>query len=162
MKKDTSIKKVKKLSKEEEERLLILSKADEVKGEQLVIMPDGLKTENELKKFALGAVDNPERKYELYYKGIMKLLRKFLPKGASNRKARAYIYEEKNTLLTRGKRINDQGIRGGDSRMAYITDIEELLNIITAWIVSKGTMVELFNTLRDLNISKGHGSPKNN
>lgn len=160
MGKDISKKIVRKVSKDDEEKFLILSKADEVKGEQLVITDVGIKTVNELKKFALGAEDNPERKYELYYKGIMKLLRKFLPKGKNNYKARKYIYEEKNTFLTRGKRIGINGIRGGDSRMAYIPDIEELLNIISDWIVSNGTMVELFSLIRDSNISKGYGTAK--
>jgi hypothetical protein len=161
MKKKTSNKKSEKISKEEQEKLVILAKTDSIKGEQLVILPEGIKTEIELKKFVLGDIDNPERKYELYYKGIMKLLRKFLPKGKNNRKARAFVYEEKNTLLTRGKRLNEKGIRGADSRMAYVSDVEELLNIITAWVVAKGTMVELFTIIRDLNVSKGYGSPIN-
>ena len=160
MKKITLSENDSKVKQEEEEKLQILAKADDVKGEQLVITDNGIKTENELKKFALGAIDNPERKYDLYYKGIMKLLRKFLPGGKFYQKARNFIYEEKNTFLTRGKRIGINGIRGGDSRMAYISDIEELLNIITAWIVSKGTMVALYNTIRDNNISKGYGTGK--
>ncbi len=160
MKKVISDENVKKVRLEEEEKLLILAKADDVKGEQLVITATGIKTENELKQFALGAVDNPDRKFELYYKGIMKLLRKFLPTGKPNRKARAFIYEEKNTFLTRGKRIGVNGIRGGDSRMAYISDIQELLDVITEWIVSHGTMVELYNSIRELNVSKGYGTGK--
>jgi hypothetical protein len=143
------------------ERQQILSKADEIKGEQLILLPDGVKTEKELKSFALGSIDNPDRKYELYYSGIMRLLRKNLPKGPSNRKAREFIYEEKNALLTRGKRKGKSGIRFGDSRMAYLSDVEELLDIIISWVVSNGTMVQLFNTLRDLNISKGYGASKN-
>ena len=71
--------------------------------------------------------------------------------------ARDFIYEEKNTFLTRGKRKKLDGTRGGDSRMGYISDQEELLNIIIAWIVSNGTMVELFNTLHDLNVAKNYG-----
>lgn len=160
MKKETIERSVKKVSENEEERLSILAKADEVKGEQLVLTNDGIKSENELKKFALGSVDDPERKYELYYKGIMRLLRKYLPKGKKNQKARAFIYEEKNTLLTRGHRINVAGFRGADSRMAYIQEIEDALNIITQWIVSKGTTLELYNTMRDLNEAKGYGTPK--
>lgn len=163
MKKNKSKKSKKALSVEEKielEKLAILTKTDETKGEQLVLTESGLETQNEIKKFALGNIDNPEQKYDIYYKGVMKLLRKYLPKGNENKKARKYIYEEKNTLLTRGKRINEKGIRGADSRMAYIADIEILLNIITKWIVSKGTMVELFNNLRDLNVSKGYGNPK--
>lgn len=157
MKKNTGTEKKKKLSKSEEEKLMLLAKADEVKGEQLVILPEGLSTENELKKFALGDIDDPEKKFDFYYKGIMKLMRKFLPKGKENEKARKLIYEEKNTFLTRGKRINEAGIRGADSRMAYISDIEEMLNIIAEWVASQGTMVELFNKLHELNIEKGYG-----
>ena len=89
----------------------------------------------------------------------MKLLRAYLPKGKINKEARDYIYEEKNTFLTRGHRINQYGIRGADSRMAYIEEHEELLNVITKWIISRGTMVDLFNTLRDLNREKGYADP---
>lgn len=141
----------------DEEKLLILAKTDEIKGEQLSIIREGLKTDLELKKFALGIDDNPDKKHELYYKGIMKLLRKHLKKGKENRAARKFIYEEKNTYLTRGKRIKPDGTRGGDSRMAYISEHEEMLNIIINWVVTNGTIVELFNTLHDLNISKGYG-----
>lgn len=157
MDKNISTEKKKKVSKAEAERLMLLAKADEVKGEQLIVLPEGLSTENELKKFALGDIDDPEKKYDFYYKGIMKLMKKFLPKGKENAKARKLIYEEKNTFLTRGKRISRAGIRGADSRMAYISDIEEMLNIIAAWVASQGTMVELFNTIHDLNIEKGYG-----
>lgn len=145
---------------EDKERSLILSKADKIKGEQLIIVPDGVKMEDELKRFALGNVDNPDKKYELLYKGIMKLLKAYLPKGAKNKSARDFIYEEKNTFLTRGHRINSSGIRGADSRMAYIQEHEELLNVITKWIISRGTMIELFTTLRELNRSKGYADPQ--
>jgi hypothetical protein len=150
-----------KLKAEEQEKLMMLAKADEVKGEQLVISVDGtIQTEEELKKFALAGIDDPEKKYDLYYKGVMRLLRKHLPKGQSNKKARDYTYEEKNTYLTRGHRKNEQGIRGADSRMTYITDAEEFLDIIVKWVFEKGTMVDLFTKLRDLNVSKGYGAPK--
>lgn len=150
---------VKKISTAEEEKMLMLTKADQIKGEQLILVPDGVRLEDEIKKFAFGNIDNPEKKYELLYKGVMKLLRAYLPKGKANKTARSYVYEEKNTFLTRGKRINQYGIRGADSRQAYVSDIEELLDIITKWIVSRGTTVELFNALRELNISKGYGDP---
>lgn len=146
------------ISKEEAERMLILTKADNVKGEQLTVGVEGVQTESEIKKFAIGNIDDPEKKYELYYKGITKLLRKYLPKGKLNKKARDFIYEEKNTFLTRGKRKNEKGIRGADSRMAYINDVEEMLDIITSWVVSNGAMIELYTKLRDLNVSKGYGT----
>lgn len=108
-----------KISEQEEiERMMLLSKADEVVGEQLTIDTDGLlQTEDELKKFALGEIDDPEKKFDIYYNGISKLLLKHLPEGKGYKKARDYIYEEKNTYLTRGHRINEKGIRGADSRM---------------------------------------------
>jgi hypothetical protein len=160
MKEDKSIKKSKKVSREEEEKKLILAKADEVQGEQLVLIPEGVKTEKELTKFTLQAIDNPEQKYSIYYMGLMKLLRNHLPKGVEYKEARKFIYEEKNTFLTRGKRIKANGLRGADSRMAYITEMEEFLSIVTSWIISKGTMLELFTNLRDINIEKGYGGPK--
>jgi hypothetical protein len=148
-------------SKDEEEKLKILAKADEVKGEQLMLTDEGeFISKKELKEFALGNIENPEKKYDVYYKGIQKLLLKHLPKGPKNKKARNYIYEEKNTYLTRGKRISDAGIRGADGRMGYISDAEEVLKIVMDWIISNGTMIDLFNKFRDINEKKGYGTPK--
>lgn len=150
-----------KISEQEEiERMMLLSKADEVVGEQLTIDTDGLlQTEDELKKFALGEIDDPERKFDIYYNGISKLLLKHLPEGKGYKKARDYIYEEKNTYLTRGHRINEKGIRGADSRMGHIEDAEKILELITTWIIQKGSMVDLYTKIRDLNIKLGYGKP---
>jgi len=143
---------------DEQEKLDILARAGQVKGEQLFISSEGtIERQNELRQFALGAIEDPEKKYDVYYKGIQKLLKAYLPKGKQNKTARNYIYEEKNTYLTRGKRINRAGIRGADGRMGYTVDAEEMLKIIMDWIVANGTMVELYNELRDLNLSKGYG-----
>lgn len=160
-KKHNKKKELEKLSEQEKlERMMLISKADEVVGEQLIIDTEGiLQTENELKKFALGDIDDPERKYDIYYKGISKLLLKHLPEGKSYKKARDYIYEEKNTYLTRGHRIDEKGIRGADSRMGHIEDAEKILELITNWILKKGSMVDLYSTLRDLNVKLGYGKP---
>lgn len=83
-------------------------------------------------------------------------MKKHLPKGEEYKVARDYIYEEKNTFLTRGHRKNEKGIRGADGRMAYISDINELINIITTWISNRGTMFDLYTQLRNLNRSKGY------
>ena len=96
----------------------------------------------------------------LYYNVVNRLLRKYLPKGDTYKDARDLIYEEKNTFLTRGHRKDAQGIRGADGRMSYISDINELVNIITEWISNKGTMFDLYTQIRDLNISKGYGAPQ--
>lgn len=51
----------KKKKSNDEEKLLILAQTDQVKGEQLLVMPEGLVTEYELKNFALGLDDDPEK-----------------------------------------------------------------------------------------------------
>jgi len=152
-------KKTAKEQADEQEKLDILSRANQVKGEQLFVTAEGtVERENELRRFALGSIEDPEKKYDVYYKGIQKLLKSYLPKGKQNKPARDYIYEEKNTYLTRGKRINRAGIRGADGRMGYTVDAEEMLKIIMDWIMSNGTMVDLYNNLRELNVSKGYGT----
>ncbi|QXU43475.1 hypothetical protein [Pedobacter sp. D749] len=145
----------------EEEKLRILAKTDETKGEQLVFTPEGkTSAEPEIKNLGIQGIENPEQKFDLYYKGIQRLLIANLPKGKQHKKSRDYIYEEKNTFLTRGKRINEKGIRGGDGRMGYISDAEEMLEIVMDWIMQNGSMVELYNTLRDLNVRMGYGTPR--
>lgn len=144
---------------DEQEKLRILAQSDQVKGEQLTITPAGdMSREREILQSALGNIEDPEKKFDLYYKGINRLLRTHLPKGKKNKPARDFIYEEKNTYLTRGKRIKKDGTRGGDGRMSYISDADEMLQIVMDWIMENGTMVDLFNRLRDLNVSKGYGT----
>ena len=148
------------LQKEQEqeaERASILMKADEIKEETFDFDMDGqIELKSELADMMLEQIDDPEAKYELYYNVVNRLLRKHLPKGEKYKPARDFIYEEKNTFLTRGHRKNEQGIRGADGRMAYINDINDLINIITKWISNKGTMYDLYSQLRDLNKSKGY------
>ncbi len=145
----------------DDEKMLIVSKADEIKGEQLSILPDGnIKIDNELQSLLDDKlfVDDPEKKFGIYYRGIEKLLRKHLQKGPQFAKARSFIREEKNVYLTRGKRLNEKGFRGADSRMTYIEDGQEILKIITNWVIKNGTMVELYTQLRDLNVKMGYGT----
>ena len=156
--KDEAKKTAKQLA-EEQEKMEILARAGKVKGEQLLVGATGeIERENELRQFALGTIEDPEKKFDVYYKGIGRLLLAHLPKGPQNKTAREFIYEEKNTYLTRGKRIKKDGTRGADGRMGYIADAEEMLKIIMDWIMSNGTMVDLYNKLRDLNVSKGYGT----
>lgn len=144
---------------QEAERAAILMKADEVKEEVLDFGIDGqIEFKNEVADLMLEQIDDPDEKYSLYYNVATRLLLKHLPKGDAFKDARNLIYEEKNTFLTRGHRKNKSGIRGADSRMSYIPDIVELVNIITEWITCRGTMFELYLKLRDLNESKGYGT----
>jgi len=156
---DKELSKTERLKALEQEKLRILAETDAVKGEQLFITLAGnLERQNELRQFALGNIEDPERKYEVYYNGIQKLLLTHLPKGSKHKTARNYIQEEKNTYLTRGKRINRAGKRGADGRMGHVADADDLMKVVMDWIIANGTMVELFNTLRELNISKGYGT----
>lgn len=141
----------------EQERLEILMKADQVKGQQLTIDATGeFYSEDELKKLVLGGVQDPEKMYETYYKGISKLLKQNLPLGNDFKPARDLIYEEKNCFLTRGHRIGDDGIRGADSRMGYVEDAEIILGVVISWVVGKGTPFDLFTILRDLNNGRSY------
>jgi hypothetical protein len=144
----------------EQERLEILMKADNVKGQQLSIDNTGqLFTEDEIKSFILEGVHDPSKMYEVYYKGIDKLLRDHLPKGSEFQHARDLIYEEKNCFLTRGHRKNEKGIRGADSRMGHIEDADIILNVVIDSVVNGRGAFEIYCTIRDLNVARGYGIP---
>lgn len=156
---EEELEKLQKARKQEAERAEILMKADETKEESFDFDMNGqVELKNELADMMLEQIDDPEAKYSLYYNVVNRLLKKHLPKGEENKAARDFIYEEKNTFLTRGHRKNDKGIRGADGRMGYIPDMNELINVITNWITNKGTMFDLYIQLRNLNISKGYGA----
>ncbi|MDN3588044.1 hypothetical protein QWY86_15280 [Pedobacter aquatilis] len=161
MAKNNKAKKISQTDKEKElEKLGILASTENVKGEQLFLNENGnFEKAQELKEMLQGNTEDPEKKFDIYYKGIQKILISNLPKGKENKLARNYIYEEKNTYLTRGKRKNKFGIRGADGRMGYISDAEEMLQLIMDWIFTNGTMVDLYNKLREINILKGYGKP---
>lgn len=147
------------LSKEEKERLELLQKADEVasKGQQLKIDVSGeVVSENELNELIFKDTDNPEEKYKLYYDGISKLLKQNLPSGKTFEKARQIIFDEKNIYLTRGKKKDSNGVRGADSRMGYLSDLEELMKATIKWVVAKGTMTDLYEVYWNLNEEKGY------
>ena len=144
---------------QEREREAILMKADETKEQTFDFSVDGqLELKSEIADMVLEEIDDPEAKYALYYKVINRLILKHLPKGQDAEEARKLIYEEKNTFLTRGHRVGENGIRGADGRMAYTDDMHEFVNIITEWITTKGTVYGLYIKLRDLNVSKGYGT----
>jgi hypothetical protein len=153
------------IDEDEQERMLILAQADQVKGMQLVLSENGeFSSEPELRAYALSeGPRDPERMYELYYKGIERLLRRFLPsgKGAAARKACEIVREEKSVYLTRGHRLDEKGIRGADSRMGHPEDAEDMLNLIIDWAITSGNTADLYMRLRDLNIRMGYGTPPN-
>lgn len=146
------------LSKEELERLEILQQAEQVKGEQLSINLDSeLVVENEAERLIGQKIDDPVEKFQLYYKGLNKLLRDSLPKGKENEEARRIIYDEKNVLINRGAIKDERGIRGSDGRMAYIEDLEEAIRIVAEWITTKGSYYDLYRAFWDKNEQLGYG-----
>lgn len=133
------------LSKEDLERLEILQKSEEVKGEQLFINYNSeLIIENEAEKLLDQKIDDPVQKFQLYYHGLTKLLKDNLPKGKEFEDVRRIVYDEKNILINRGAKKDEKGIRGRDGRMAYIEDLEEAIKIVAKWKSRKGTPAELF------------------
>jgi hypothetical protein len=98
----------------------------------------------------IGNNQSPEKAYELYYKAIYTILRmnlRDLPKAQ-----RDMIYDQKNIFLTRGKIKDERGIRGGDSRQAYLDDMQVALEIVLDWVNEGANPVNLYNTFRDKNI----------
>jgi hypothetical protein len=151
-------KKKRELSKEDIERLEILQKADEVKGEQLSINIDSeLTIENQAVKLLGQTIDDPVEKFQLYYHGLTKLLKDNLPKGKENEQVRRIVYDEKNVLINRGAKKDDKGIRGSDGRMAYIEDLEFAIQIVADWISKKGSPSELYMSFWDKNEELEYG-----
>lgn len=151
-------KKKRELSKEDIERLEILQKADEVKGEQLSINIDSeLTVENQAVKLLGQTIDDPVEKFQLYYHGLTKLLKDNLPKGKENEQVRRIVYDEKNVLINRGAKKDEKGIRGSDGRMAYIEDLEFAIQIVADWISKKGSPSELYMAFWDKNEELEYG-----
>ena len=132
----------------------IMLRADESPTSSLFIGEEGdLETLDEMKAIITGDVDDPETKYELYYHGIDKVLRKELPKGSKYKEMRSELREELNTFLANGKRkIN--GRRGADCRMGKLPLMEEAFEIVFQWRASGANPVELYNTFRSINLKK--------
>ncbi|RZJ41029.1 MAG: hypothetical protein EOO19_14865, partial [Chryseobacterium sp.] len=106
MENNKDIKKQEQLSEADIERMELLQKANEKVGRQLSIgAEDGSLHEiDELKELIGKEFENPEEKYNVYYRGIRKLLMDYLPKGADFKEVRDIIYDEKNIFLNLGKR----------------------------------------------------------
>ena len=140
----------------------LLQKAEEKVGHQLVIGNAGdLQTHDEIKHFALGNLpDDPDKKHDVYYKGIEKLLRRYLPTGDLYKEVRDAIREEKNIFLTRGKKLDKTGRRGGDSRFAPLSEMEDVMNLIANWATNNGNYMDLYNLFYEKNKTLGYHSQK--
>lgn len=105
---------------------------------------------------------NPQVSYKLFY-AIQGLMKQFLPRGEQYKGLRDYAYELKNILLTQGKNKNEKGIRGADSRQAYIAaELKVMYDLITDWVKNGAMAAYLIEKLQALNEERGYyyeGSP---
>lgn len=153
-------KKEQELSEADLERLELLQRAHEKKGKQLTISGDSgtLEEIDELKELVGKQLESPEEKYNIYYKGIRKLLIGHLPKGEDYKQMREIIYDEKNIFLNLGKRKSDKkGIRGSDGRMTYQPVMNEILDVVIRWVGSSQNPFHLYKEFYLLN--ERHGYP---
>lgn len=157
---EEEVKKQQAEKRKEDEIHFILEKTDEndAKEESLNFDEENkITVKNQVKEMAHQAIiDNPDKKYETYYGAIRKIFRKYLPKGDKCKKARHIIYEEANTFLAHHRK-DKNGIRHADSRMGYLEDMNELIDILIDWVFAKGSIFELYTKLKDKNDSKGYG-----
>lgn len=156
----------KKITKKEElsesdiERLELLQMANEKVGKQLTIdSQSGIVEEfDELRSLIGKDFENPEEKYNLYYKGIRKLLMDFLPKGKEFKNVREIIYDEKNVFLNLGKKKSDnKGIRKSDGRMTYQPVMNEILDIIIRWVGESQNPFDIYRDFYELNDRHNYG-----
>jgi hypothetical protein len=104
---------------------------------------------------------NPQVSYKLFY-AIQGLMKQFLPKGEQYKGLRDYAYELKNILLTQGRNKNERGIRGGDSRQAFISaELKVMYDLITDWVKNGAMAAYLIEKLQSLNEERGYDFPGN-
>lgn len=148
------------ISKADFERLEILQKSNQKIGKQLSINSEtgSLEEIDELRGLIGKEFENPEEKYNIYYKGIRKLLMEYLPKGKEYKEIRDIIYDEKNIFLNNGKRKSDNnGIRLSDGRMTFQTNMNEILEIIVTWISDSQNPFDIYRLFYELNEKFGYG-----
>ena len=101
-------------------------------------------------------IQNPQKSHKVYY-AIEGILRTHLPSEEIYKELRRFIREEKIIFLTGGKKKNKAGIRGADSRQAFIsTHLEVALNNLMEWMQEGGNTFDLFLRFRKLNIDYGY------
>ncbi len=142
------------------ERLELLQRANEKVGKQLGINSESgsLEEFDELRQLIGKEFENPEEKYNLYYKGIRKLLMDFLPKGKDYEQIRKIIYDEKNVFLNLGKKKSDNnGIRKSDGRMTYQPVMNEILDVIIKWVGESQNPFDIYREFYELNEKHNYG-----
>lgn len=151
---------VKKEANDELERLELLQQANQKIGKQLSINSEkgSLEEIDELRQLVGKEFENPEEKYNLYYRGIRKLLMDFLPKGKEFKEVRNIIYDEKNIFLNLGKKKSDNnGIRKSDGRMTFQPVMNEILDVIIKWVAESQNPFSIYRDFYDLNERYDYG-----
>lgn len=142
----------------EKEELLRRSKENRHIQLQLDGTTGELREVDELRELIGKQFENPQDKYNAYYKGIQKVLMTYLPKGLKFKEARDIIYDEKNVFLNLGKKKSDNnGVRGSDGRMTYQPVMNEVVDLIVKWVANSQNPFTLYNMLYDLNEKHGYG-----
>ena len=160
MEENKNVKKESQLSPEDLERAELLRKAGEKTGRQLRIDLDSgsLHEIDELRQMIGKDFENPEEKYNVYYKGIRNILMAYLPKDKEFKEARQIIYDEKNIFLNVGRKKSDNdGIRKSDGRMTFQYKMNEMLDVIVKWVSESQNPFTLYNLLYELNEQNGYG-----
>jgi hypothetical protein len=160
MAKDKDLKKKVELSEADLERMELLQQANEKVGRQLTInsVEGNIEEIDELRELIGKEFENPEEKYNIYYKGIRKLLMDYLPKGKEFKEVRDIIYDEKNIFLNAGKRKSDNnGIRKSDGRMTFQPVMNEILDIIIKWVGESQNPFVIYREFYDLNEKHSYG-----
>lgn len=163
MSKDKKINKEEALTAADLERMELLQKANERIGKQLSISvgTENLVEIDELRELIGKEFENPEEKYNIYYRGIRKLLIDYLPKGQEFKEMRDIIYDEKNIFLNLGKRKSDNnGIRKSDGRMTYQPVMNEILDIIVEWVANSQNPFYIYREFYQLNDRHNYGHEK--
>lgn len=139
-------------SNEELEIQEMFAKADEINTEKLFVDSEGdIMTIDEIKQIIIPSdTDNPAKKYEIYYKGIQKLLKNRLPSGTRYKEVNKQIREEINTYLAGGKRKKGN-YRGADARMGNLTYMDITLAEIIQWTAVNGSFTDLYSIFNKLN-----------
>jgi len=148
------------LSEADIERMELLQRASEKVGRQLSINTEkgSLEEVDELRELMSKEFENPEEKYNIYYRGIRRLLMDYLPKGKEFKEARDIIYDEKNIFLNLGKKKSDNnGIRKSDGRMTFQPVMNEILDIIVKWVAQSQNPFDLYREFYELNERYGYG-----
>lgn len=98
--------------------------------------------------------ENPDEQHRLRQL-VRKDLMAGLPEGEDHKELRDIVYEEVNDFLTRGNVKDARGIRGADSRTAYIVHLRQALRAVRTWRREGGAPYDIWETFRGMSEAVG-------